>query len=332
MHPELTELLDWVWVNRDRILFTHERDRRPSDKAINIIYGKYNDSLAAQLQAPLDTCLKFLDTLAELENFIQLAPVVQLAKYGVPLYVGAMTDISVSLATAAKVEANKRTEVENICYEQGIETISSFLHYRQSKDPAVERIYLNVKSDSRAEVFAWLLRKIYVGGKRIPGITNAKLAGPEDGGRADSILIYLTDDKAVESALAVIAEYQTTCGKGYFQANLPKLTKPIDGLQGVSRAQEPPQCYIRLGKSGWEAVHKSQSFGGYRASLIFEALRTTYKKDSYTAFKKAVTSIFEVAGIDPEKPSSQARLEWMGPFFRQKVSDKDEDKGEGKSS
>lgn len=185
----------------------------------------------------------------------------------------------------------------------------SFLHYRVKDCAATHRIYINCKPEVRGEVFKGILsdHRMF----RVPGLANAKLSTPDDGGRTDTIVIYTEGAAANEAALDCIEAYHRTA-KRHFSGILPKLVTPARGLKGVGTAMEPPS--LRLVSTGGKFYKQSvaQSFGAYRSELIFMALERTRlsvppqtKEQRKQAFKRRVEKYFRRAGIDPDNPALQ---------------------------
>lgn len=312
MHKDLKKLLGDVWKDKKGIMdkasnYSREDFNPEGNDAIWDIYARYNSSVEASCPVPAKTWLPCLRELATLEDVIQIAPEIQSADW-INLYIGGMADIYVSAATANATAPNLRGKLEQLAWEQGIVVASAFLHYRRHKRPCRERIYLNTKRETRATVFATLLAETFTGKGRVDGISNAKLAGPIDSNRADSILFYLEDGDDVQAVLDAISKFQKgRGGAGCFHSSVPKLTTPVKGLKGVSRAQEPPSYYIYFDreKKTWRGYQLNQSFGFYRSCLIFEALKESHESKDKADFFKNAEAFFRAGGIDPDKPSLQ---------------------------
>ena len=193
----------------------------------------------------------------------------------------------------------------------------NFLHYRKQKAQSVHRIYINAVPATRGKLFKGILADCNLWG--VDGLHNAKISSPDDGGRVDTIVIYLGTEKAVEAALGCIAAYHKA-NKGEFNAALPKLVVPASDnsykMHGVGTAMEPPSFTLISTGGQFYARRKGQSFGAYRAELIFMALeRTRLDVQGQTelhrkaAFKKRVEKYFRRAGIDPDKPALQMQIE-----------------------
>jgi type III HopA1-like effector protein len=198
------------------------------------------------------------------------------------------------------------------------ELSDKFFHYRKVQGAeSVYRIYINAVPSARGKVFNGILNAC--GMWKVNGLHNAKLSSPDDGGRRDSIVIYLATSKAAEDALACMLDYHKQ-NPGEFNGALPKLVEPTTvgsyKMHGVGTAMEPPG--IRLVSTGGEFYRRDvgQSFGAYRAELIFMALeRTRLKVKDQTeqqrkaAFMSRVEKYFRRAGIDPDRPALQMSVD-----------------------
>jgi hypothetical protein len=191
----------------------------------------------------------------------------------------------------------------------------AFIHFRKSRTHASKRTYLNVKAEHRGTAFLHMLPEVWT----VPGLSNAKVAGPDDRGRNDAILFYTTDGEAREQVLARIRPFVTQYAFMFGQA--PSMTAPVPDLIGVGVADEPPHENITRVGGQWYVEEKSQSFGSYRARLIFMALdRTKFErpgqsdKDRCNAFKRRVEKYFRAAGIDPDQSHLQGQRIDMLPM------------------
>lgn len=308
MHPELTQLLHDVWRAKTNILLKVGRNYNNPDEndAIWHIYDLYTGIQEQQLDVPPSVYLPFLQQLAALENKIQLAPERQYSNDDwIQFNIGQMNSIFIG-AEAANNSPRPWTQQQATAFEEGEKTAVAFLHYRKKAQAVTtERIYLNIKRERRATVFDRIIGDLYTGPNENTGISNAKLAGPIDRGRADTVVIYLDSSAAVQKALARIKYWQVNMGYScHFNASVPKLTTPEANLVGVATAQEPPSIYIRKEGGDFKTYQLNQSYGFYRASLIFEALYQSHNKTEQ-AFATSVQEHFRKGGIDPDKPALQ---------------------------
>lgn len=189
-----------------------------------------------------------------------------------------------------------------------------FIHYTPGKvSSASYRIYINCKMHVCGEVFTKIL--VDHGLFAVPGLYSAKVATPGGATRADVIVIYMENESGLGKALDCVQSYHATA-KGNFNSAMPKLITPSRGLQGVGTAMEPPS--LRIVSTGGQFYRKkvAQSFGAYRSELIFMALeRTRYPVPPQTdeqrkgAFKRRVEKYFRRAGIDPDNPALQRKVD-----------------------
>ncbi|HET8706930.1 MAG TPA: T3SS effector HopA1 family protein, partial [Pseudomonadales bacterium] len=84
-------------------------------------------------------------------------------------------------------------------------------------------------------------------------------------------------------------------------------------MPGVATAMEPPHLSLVSSGGKYYGTESSQSFGSYRAQLIFMALDRTKSSrpnqsdsDRFEAFKHRVEKYFRQAGIDPDNPAEQS--------------------------
>lgn len=131
-----------------------------------------------------------------------------------------------------------------------------------------ERVYLNLKARTRANAFGAIVRKVW----HLPGVLSAKVAGPA-ATKSDTVLIYCTDASTRIEVIKIVKKYQQK-NQRYFDSELPTLVASV-GL-GIGHGAEPPSMHpIRRDSQTFEGVKTGQSFGLFRATLIFIALERT---------------------------------------------------------
>ncbi len=300
MHKELEKLLDEVWDERRTLLeaakkqgFMEGRGASAGMKNAGVarIYRMYSD-IRGGSSSKRSHLVAMKRELVKLESTIDKPPEVQ--------------------------GDNKQWDYQILGWMANAdldELRSKFFHYRKSRSAAVYRIYINTTPASRGALFRGILCDYGVWD--VNGLSNAKLSSPDDP-RADAIIIYLRTEKATELALARIAQYHKA-NKGDFCGILPKLVEHAKSgtyrMDGVGVAMEPPG--FRLVSTGGNLYHikTGQSFGSYRAELIYMALeRTRLKVENQserqrkTAFKNRVEKYFRHAGIDPDHPAHQSPI------------------------
>ncbi len=103
--------------------------------------------------------------------------------------------------------------------------------------------------------------------------------------RAESIIIYATDEAASGRVLDWLRAYRAS-NPDHFMRSAPPMTQQV--LEGVSVGMEP-------------AV-SGTSFGALRAKLITQALQETAGSQDQAAFVHRVLELFRREGIDPGAP------------------------------
>jgi hypothetical protein len=302
MHEDLNTWLDEVWAKRVALLAKSKQQGYVKGRgasagfdndAVWEVYQMYNASGGAapsSADSHLETMRK---SLVELEVAIGKSP---------------------SLQIGNKFRATKLGWMANADLD---ELKDKFFHYPK-QGAARYRIYINTQPAARGSVFLAILRDH--GLWKINGLSNAKLAGPDDP-RADAIVIYLDTEDSMKAGLACIAEHHKT-NRGDYKLILPKLITPATSgayqLGGVGVAMEPPD--FRLVSTGGKYYRRQveQSFGSYRSELIFMALERTRQtvagqseQQRKTAFKNRVEKYFRRAGIDPDQPALQMPVDQL---------------------
>jgi hypothetical protein len=178
------------------------------------------------------------------------------------------------------------------------------------KQPAdiTQRVYLNLKAQYATKVMAFIVNAVVVG---LPGIAEAKICGPAAvGERTDVVVIYSKGEVTTNAVLERLAEYQRLENQDkYFERfvkQTPLMTEQARLLHGVSVGAEPrydpdelPEQIQRI-----QGIRGQQSFGSFRARLIYQALQTVKKgrdKD-FESFKSLVIRYFIDAGLEPMNP------------------------------
>ena len=92
-------------------------------------------------------------------------------------------------------------------------------------------------------------------------------------------------------------------------------------MPGVALGMEPPGLAVIRSGGEYYAEEMGQSFGFYRAMLIFMALdRTHFTRAGQTdqqrcaAFKNRAAKYFPQAGIDPDRPAEQSEPKDLNPI------------------
>lgn len=311
MHRDLEAWLDQVWAARTRIMEKsptghtgrgiHLGDGNP---AIWEVYHMYNASDAgAESSADVSQVAGFIDELDALEKNVQRGATVQLGNDFVSLARGQLANVKVSPVSATTTRGKKPVMI-------GLDMVGhSFVHFRKASHDVEtkHRIYLNVTRAHLGSAFKTIATDIWSDGS----LTTAKVSGPLGATRADSIVIYLSVDANRGDVLKKIRAYYDRHASHFGRAT-PKLTVPVDGMPGVALAMEPPSLTLIRSGGGYYGERVGQSFGFYRASLIFMALDRTHftwpnqqEADRCESFKRRAVKYFLHAGIDPDRPAEQ---------------------------
>jgi hypothetical protein len=319
MHRDLEAWLDQVWAARGRIIELsptghsgrgiHLGDANP---AIWEVYKIYNASDAGgEASADVSQVAGFIDELDNLEKNVRRGAVLQIGKEIVRLGRGQLASIKVS-PLAAVTSGGKSVVIR-------VETVGdSFVHFRKAPHDieTKHRIYLNVNRANLGCAFRTLATDIW--DER--SLTSAKVSGPLGASRADSVVIYLSDDGSQENVLRRIRAYYER-NRSHFGRATPKLTAPVEGMPGVALAMEPPSLTLVRSGGQYYGEPVAQSFGFYRASLIFMALDRTHftwpnqqEEDRCRSFKRRAAKYFQHAGIDPDRPAEQKEPRYYRPI------------------
>lgn len=297
MDAELDAWLNWAWTNKSLLMslnrseageeYIKGRGHSTTDNdAIWKVYNHYTGS-TGQAQANNPDLFQFKNEIVALKEELNAR-------------VDHQGDPWRNNVTLAYLKA---LHVDRILHD--------FFHYRKSENHCSHRIYLHIKDNWRGIAFGKILRLIWP----IAGLTNAKVGSPNRAGRADTVVIYCASQQAQTDIVDAIRPYNQRFA-GQFDARLTKLVEPVPGLTGVGIATEPPSMILVRTKGEYYSQQEAQSFGFYRASLIFMALeRTKFNRpgqsdgDRRDAFKRRAAKFFRKAGIDPDYPARQVAPE-----------------------
>jgi HopA1 effector protein family len=313
MHADLDAWLKQVWRDRDRIVYlsptghtgrgVHLGEQNPAIWAVYDMYntaeGESHDSHVGS--GGLSTVATFIDDLDQLERKKKAAAIVQVGNSFVPLHRGELASVR---RRPLKRETTSGTTVSLDLQQIG----KSFVHFAAPHDVTTKhRVYLNVRHPHRGEVFRRLVVAIW----DVKGLASAKVSGPLDRSRADSVVVYLSDEAGRADALRRMRPVYDR-HRNHFGAATPKLTVPIEGMPGVSTGMEPPSLGLVRSGGKYYGQKTRQSFGFYRASLIFMALDRTHfvwegqsDAEREEAFRRRAVKYFRQAGIDPDRPAEQ---------------------------
>jgi len=309
MHQDLEAWLDKVWTERDRIIAesptghsgrgVHLGDKNPAIWNVYRIYNSLEDGGGAIGSSDRASVADFIDELDKLEKHTGIDPVVQIGSDAADLTRGSLVMIKSNPITCETRDGKK--------IDLSLQRIGTcFVHFSKG-GPATHRIYLNILPAYLGGAF----RRIYTLINDERTLSSAKVTGPLARVRADSIVIYLTGRDGIKPVTEKIQTYHAK-NKSQFGAAVPRLTTPVKGMQGVSIGMEPPSITVVRSGGSYYAAESAQSFGFYRASLIFMALdRTRFTApgqgdtDRARAFKRRAAKYFRAAGIDPDRPSEQ---------------------------
>lgn len=324
-HPTLKELLKKVWAKRKGI-----RDFWP-------IYDLYNKPEAdAQNRLGKDRViyLNYLSELSEIERKNECKIVVQgygrgfqyndllsewkkcldkdyliptiLVEHILDLYINPQRrQQGLNLLDSRKPEAKIVTT--DFFFENFPKDFFHFLPYNRQVQ-CTQRVYLNLKAKYATKVMEFIVNSIVVG---LPGIYEAKICGPGAvGERTDVVVIYSKGQITTDAVLERLAEYQRLENQDrYFQrfvGQTPLMTGQAHLLNGVSVGAEPtydpkelPAHIKRI-----EGIKEQQSFGSFRARLIYQALKTVERArdQNFESFESWVIRFFIDAGLEPMNP------------------------------
>jgi len=313
MHKDLEDWITQVWKDKQRIFSLSPAGHSGrgiylfrKNPAVMAIYKMYNSMEQEEnsVQAVEGTTVEsFIDELDSLEKTAGLEPTVQHSSDFYKLNKGELAGIKSKPVT----KKDKSGQHEMPISKQVIG--HAFVHFSISRAKAtVHRIYINVKTAHAGEVFRSLVTDL----AKDPHMASAKVAGPLCRKRSDTIVMYLNDTPGREQVIETIRKYYDK-NKNKFEYSTPKLTTPVKDMPGVATAMEPPHLSLVSSGGKYYGQKASQSFGTYRAQLIFMALDRTKSSrpdqsddDRFDAFKHRVGKYFQQAGIDPDRPAEQS--------------------------
>ncbi len=307
MHQDLIDVLDEVWARRVEIMaeagdiYLGDIAADPDENdAIWMIYAIYTAAEDRVAKIPHSTWLPFVESLARLQALTGATAELQSYRKDIDN----LDQVHRDAQRAYKTWKRIRTKNQVASIDLAKEAAGDFVHYRKTSAIACrERIYINAALVHRGEVFKEIVSRIW----NVVGFLNAKVdgpLGPQD--RRDTIVIYLFDQAAVDEVVLIITDYQRTKAH-HFRDAVPVMTAAVPGLVGVSRGMEPPGIFLVQQGANFVGLRYNQSFGFYRASLIFRALR-----DAGTAneqgFLRKIREYFAAGGVDIDNPGLQGAV------------------------
>ncbi|WP_421982254.1 T3SS effector HopA1 family protein [Roseibium sp.] len=253
LHRDLKIVADWAWLKRADLMRKALATGRPkghthlsrNNRAVSEIYG-YICGATARNRPSRRTMESFSETLSrKLHNKLHGARYL--------------------------CQTNGWTEMANLNdFPEWTDWVGAFIHFMTPNKVACrERVYLNLKEETRDRAFSAILKKIW----HLPGLYSAKVAAPGSK-KTDTVVIYCDTRETREEVVKIVRKYQKK-KVGHFGSQLPKMVAS-DGL-GIGHGAEPPDMHpVRPTSDRFEAGHTDgQSFGFYRATLIFIALERT---------------------------------------------------------
>lgn len=179
-------------------------------------------------------------------------------------------------------------------------------YHRQPSNPMGWRVYISATQTSLMKVWN-MLRGLFV---TQHGVVAAKYTTPQAAAfRMDTIVIYLRDSSAKDTFIAgmrTLFDSRPGVGgaptipprlrAGDFKDGIPPTTEQVQGLRGVSHAQQPLA-------DGWaaqeEPIPTKLSFGMQLASMVAKAYKGAPSKE---AFFSRVEANFLEYGMDVNRP------------------------------
>jgi hypothetical protein len=331
MHKDLDAWLDQVWKEKDKLIAlsptghsgrgVHLGNDNP---AIWEVYGMYNDAGGATSN-DMSAVPQFIDELDNLEKAVGVAALLQVGNDFVDLNRGQLSNIKTTPFKTQTRRGKKKVTVDQAIVG------GAFVHFvKGNADATKHRVYVNVKRDHLGPAFRSIATALWPEAC----LNSAKVGGPLGSARADSVVIYLSDGQR-DPVLAKLRAYYDG-NRGHFGADTPKLTVPVDGMPGVALGMEPPGLAVIRSGGQYYAERMPQSFGFYRAMLIFMALdRTRFAVPGQTdpqrcaAFKRRAEKYFVHAGIDPDRPAEQSAPKALKPISEldRRILDSPDDDG-----
>ncbi|POF32356.1 T3SS effector HopA1 family protein [Roseibium marinum] len=270
LHRDLKNIVDWAWLRRAELMEKARATGRPKgqthmspgNRAVREIYG-YICGATAGKRITERTMTTFSGTLyRKLHNKLE----------GRIRYLCQTNEVTVMRDLADFPEPR--------------DWVGAFIHFQKRPMPrCTERVYVNLKEPTRANAFSAILKKIW----HLPGVTSAKVAAP-GAVKSDTVLVYCKDRETRQEVIRIITKYKKR-NLRYFGSELPKLVASVG--TGIGHGAEPPDIHPeRPNSQRFEAGETDgQSFGMYRAILIFTALERTQ-------FPEEMSQDFSRAGID----------------------------------
>jgi hypothetical protein len=267
LHRDLKNIVDWAWLARADLMQLAQATGRPkgqthlsrNNRAVREIYG-YICGATKGTRITERTMTRFSGTLyRKLHNRLP----------GRIRYI---------------CQHNDWTRMRDLAdFPAPREWVGAFIHFQKRPSvPVRERVYINLKEETRANAFSAILKKIW----HLPGVSSAKVAAP-GAVKTDTVLVYCDSRETRLEVIRIVTKYQKK-NLRYFGSELPKLVAPVGA--GIGHGAEPPIIHPeRPNSQRFEAGDvDGQSFGLYRATLIFTALeRTQFPEDMPQDFSRA---------------------------------------------
>lgn len=280
LHRDLKNVVDWAWQGRADLMRKAALTGRPKGQthlvqgnpAVGEIYGYICGATNKGARVSERTMRRFSDTLyRKLHNRLR----------GGIRY----------LLQTGKVE-QMRTLAD---FPEPKDWVAAFIHVQRTPwVPCTERVYINLKEETRANAFSAILKKVW----HLPGVCSAKVAAP-GATKTDTVLIYCTDRETRQEVIRIVTKYQKK-NLRYFGAELPRLVASAG--TGVGHGAEPPKMHPeRRNSQTFEAGDiYGQSFNLYRATLIFIALeRTQFPEEMSQDFSRAGVNLSAYQNANP---------------------------------
>lgn len=267
LHRDLKNITDWAWLQRAELMRRASLTGQPKgqthlvrdNKAVERIYRHICGATAGKKpgQKPMEDFAKTL--YRKLHNKL---------------------DGRIRYICQTKVWTEMR-DLSAFPYWE--DWIAAFIHVqRRPMGPCRERVYINLAEATRANAFSAILKKIW----HLPGLCSAKVAAP-GAAKTDTVVIYCDTRETRLEIVKIVKKYQKK-NLRHFGYELPKMVASA-GV-GIGHGAEPPIMHPeRPNSQRFEAGQADgQSFGWYRATLIFIALeRTQFPEEMSQNFSRA---------------------------------------------
>ncbi|MBN9669709.1 T3SS effector HopA1 family protein [Roseibium aggregatum] len=260
LHKDLKTIADWTWLNRVALMEAARRTGRPKgqthmakkNRAVDAIYGYICGAVRGRRVEDKEMTA----FAATLRNKLVGHGWLSKGLTGSPTYLLQYSEGWPDLGNLNR-------------FPEPSAWVGAFVHVvKQNRPECKERVYLHLKERYRAGAFATIVKKVW----DFPGVTSAKVAAP-GAVKTDTVLIYCDNARTRDAVIKVVKKYQNKYPH-YFGSELPKLVAPAG--TGIGFGAEPPQFKpIRPNSNRFEAAEGRQSFGKFRANLIFIALERT---------------------------------------------------------